>query len=187
MNNRSSQENETAALWLSFREGNRDAFAAIYRHFYPKLYAYGQKFIADGEQIRDIIHDLFAKLYEKPDIVNNADTLPAFLFASFRNACINYVQYAFRRVDILTVSDFELPFDIADSALEDREEEERVRRQVETILNSLTPRRREILYLRFLHQLDYDEISRIMHLSGQAARNLIHRAVVHVRENHRRY
>jgi RNA polymerase sigma factor (sigma-70 family) len=182
--NQHPHKNEITGCWQSFREGSTDAFASIYKQFYPKLYAYGMKFTADHEQIRDIIQDLFVKLYVKPSLVSNADTLPAFLFASLRNACINQAQYVLRHVDILTVSDFVLPFDVAGDALEDREEEEQLRLQIETILNSLTPRQREIIYLRFLHQLDYKEISRIMRLSGQAARNLIHRAVAHIREKY---
>jgi RNA polymerase sigma factor (sigma-70 family) len=179
-----THKDEIASWWLSFRKGNKEAFATIYKQFYPKLYAYGLKFTRDDEQIRDIIQDLFAKLYEKPDLVTNADTLQAFLFASFRNACINHAQYALRHVDIQTVPDFDLPFEVTGDLLEDQEEEEQVHRRVESILNSLTPRQREIIYLRFLHELDYDEISRIMHLSNQAARNLIHRAITYIRKKY---
>jgi RNA polymerase sigma factor (sigma-70 family) len=184
--NRHFNEQAIIDMWLSFRNGNIDAFATLYKWFYPKLYAYGRKFTTDNEQIRDVIQDLFLKLYTKPSLVVNADNLSAFLFASFRNECINQVQHSLLHVNINTVSDFELPFDLADNILETQEEEQRVYQQMETILNNLTPRQREIIYLRFMQELNYEEISRIMNLSDQAARNLIHRAIESVRKKCKR-
>jgi RNA polymerase sigma factor (sigma-70 family) len=172
--------------WLSFRNGNTEAFTDIYEWFYPKLYAYGRKFIMDNEQIRDIIQDLFIKLYTKPNLVVNADTFSTYLFTSFRNACINQAQHSLLHVNIKTVSDFELPFEVAEDIIETQEEEQQIYRQVEIILNNLTPRQREVIYLRFIQELNYEEISRIMNLSGQAARNLIHRAIESVRKKYKK-
>jgi RNA polymerase sigma factor (sigma-70 family) len=180
--NRHFNEPAIADWWLSFRNGNTEAFAALYKWFYPRMYAYGLKLISDNEQVQDIIQDLFMKLYTKPSLVGDAETLSSFLFAWFRNACINYANNHLRRVDIETVSDFELSFDLADNMMETQEEEQ-VHRRVKTIINSLTPRQREIIYLRFMQQLDYKEISRIMHHSSQAATyNLIHRALEQIRK-----
>ena len=53
---------------------------------------------------------------------------------------------------------------------------------IKRILDGLTPRQREIIYLRFLHQMDYKEIAVIMNLSEQAARNLTHRAMDKLRK-----
>lgn len=49
-------------------------------------------------------------------------------------------------------------------------------------LNALAPRQKEAIYLRFFEGLNYNEISGIMELNYQSARNLIHRAVEQVRK-----
>ncbi|MDR2469154.1 MAG: sigma-70 family RNA polymerase sigma factor [Tannerella sp.] len=174
-----------AALWDLFANGDIEAFATLYKWFYPKLYTYGLKFVLDVEQVRDVIQELFTKLYAKPGLVTNADTLQAFLFASFRNACLNLAGQAYRRVDIQQFFDFDFLFEVDADSFEVREAEEENRRQIERILSGLTPRQRKIIYLRFMDQLEYDEIARIMNLSVQAARNLIHRAIKQARKTYK--
>jgi RNA polymerase sigma factor (sigma-70 family) len=67
--------------------------------------------------------------------------------------------------------------------LEDEEERNEIKEKIDAILKSLTPRQKEIIYLRFLQQMEYDEIAKIMNMSEQAARNLLHRALENARKN----
>jgi RNA polymerase sigma factor (sigma-70 family) len=180
---RTPDRDEISKLWLSHKEGDKKSFEILYRMFYPMLYAYGLKFRVDEEAIRDIIQELFVQLYTKPEIINNPTTIRAFLFMSVRNACINQLAYASKCLRISNFSNLDSEFTVENENIKDQEEEH-LKQQVETVLNGLTPRQREIIYLRFLYELDYEEISRIMNLSGQAARNLIHRAIEHARKIH---
>jgi RNA polymerase sigma factor (sigma-70 family) len=178
-----NNEKDEIVLWNSFIKGDKDAFSVFYKVFYPKLFAYGLRLRVSEEYVRDIIQELFLKLYTKPEIIKEPETLKAYLFMSFRNACINHEIYLRKHIDISNINTFDLQFGIEDTSIEEKEEEEYTRQKVKEILDSLTPRQREIIYLRFLHQMEYEEISRIMNLSGQAARNLIYRAIDSIRKN----
>ena len=50
-------------------------------------------------------------------------------------------------------------------------------KRVVLALNQLTNRQKEIVYLKFYQNLGYDEISEIMNINYQVARNLLHQAV----------
>ena len=50
-------------------------------------------------------------------------------------------------------------------------------RQMTHRLSFLTPRQREAIYLRFYHDMDYNEIASVMTVSNHAARNLIYEAL----------
>lgn len=50
-------------------------------------------------------------------------------------------------------------------------------------MDSLTERQKEIIYLRFVHDMSIDEISQIMDINTQSARNLISRSLQKLREN----
>ncbi|MDR1091997.1 MAG: sigma-70 family RNA polymerase sigma factor [Prevotella sp.] len=180
-----NNERDEIVLWNSFIKGDKDAFSAFYKVFYPKLFAYGLRLRVSEEYVRDIIQELFLKLYTKPEIIKEPETLRAYLFMSFRNACINHEMYSRKHVDISNINTFDLQFSIENTSIEEEEEKEYTRQKVKEILDDLTPRQREIIYLRFLHQMEYEEISRIMNLSGQAARNLIHRAIDSIRKNNK--
>lgn len=47
---------------------------------------------------------------------------------------------------------------------------------------SLSPRQREILYLYYIRELSYKEITVILDMNLQSCRNLLSRALVHLRE-----
>lgn len=180
-----NKETNEIALWNSFANGEKEAFSAFYKLFYPKLFSYGLRLKLEEEYVRDIIQELFLKLYTKPEMIKDPATVKAYLFMSFRNACINHEIYSQKHVDISSIDSFDIQFSIENTSIEDEEEKEDIRQKVKNILDSLTPRQREIIYLRFLHQMEYKEISEIMNLSGQAARNLIHRAIDNIRKNRR--
>ena len=170
-------------LWISFIKGDSDAFSELYKLFYRALYSYGLSFKMSEEQVRDIIQDLFVKLYARPELVKDASTLSPFLFTSMRNACINSIKTEQRLTSLATIEGFEINYSIDSNSLENKEELERIKILVKNILDQLTPRQREIIYLRFLHQMEYEEISKIMDLSEQAARNLVYRAMDKMRND----
>lgn len=170
-------------LWISFIKGDSDAFSELYKLFYRTLYSYGLSFKTSEEQVRDIIQDLFVKLYARSELVKDASTLSPFLFASMRNACINSMKTEQRLTSLDTIAGFEINYSIDNNNIEDKEELDRIKILVKNILDQLTPRQREIIYLRFLHQMEYEEISKIMEMSEQAARNLVHRAMDKMRSD----
>ncbi|GAB6008410.1 RNA polymerase [Bacteroidia bacterium] len=180
-------KNEYSALWISFTKGNNNAFAKIYKSSYRMLYSYGLSFKITDEHVRDIIQDLFLKLYSRPELVKDSTTLRPLLFSAMRNSCINSVKINQRHTKLDVSGDFDLKFSVDDNMIEDNEEQERVKALVEKILASLTVRQREIIYLRFLHQMEYEEISKIMNMTEQAARNLIYRAMEKIRKENPGY
>ena len=50
-------------------------------------------------------------------------------------------------------------------------------------INSLTKNQREMIMLFFYHELTYPEIAQILGISLPAARNLMYRTLIHLRES----
>lgn len=172
-----------AELWISFsEEGNKESFSIFYKQNYARLFSYGNSLGMDEEQIRDTIQELFLKLYTKPHLIKELSTIQAFLFASIRNAFINHKKLRKKYLGYHEVENFELTYSIENNILENEEEILLLKERINKIIESLTPRQKEIIYLRFLHQMDYEEISQIMNMSSQAARNLIYRAMEKIRK-----
>lgn len=180
-------KNNYSHLWREFVNGNKDAFSEIYRLSYKSLYAYGLSFKVSGEQVRDIIQDLFLKLYAQPGYIKDTDTIRPFMFTSIRNACLNVLKGEDRYSDLDDIDEFEIEYLVDENLFEKKDETDNLNLYVKTILDSLTARQKEIIYLRFLHQMEYEEISGIMNLSEQAARNLTHRAITRLRKENDGY
>jgi len=65
-----------------------------------------------------------------------------------------------------------------------KEDAEEIRQKVENVLNRLTNHQREIIYLRYIQELSYEEIAEIMHISVEASRNLISKSLTKLRRFH---
>ena len=57
---------------------------------------------------------------------------------------------------------------------EDREE---IRRKVEKVLNRLTGRQREVIYLRYIQEHSYEEVAKLMQITVESCRNLTSKAI----------
>ncbi|MDR0864278.1 MAG: sigma-70 family RNA polymerase sigma factor [Candidatus Symbiothrix sp.] len=170
-------------LWSSFIAGDKEAFSILYRLSYKKLYSYGISLGMDNDQIRDIIQDLFVKLFEKPELIKETSTIAPFLFVSMRNAFINNQKIKERYPNLNNMETFDVKYITETDTIGNQEDEMHIKQRVDEIMNILSPRQKEIIYLRFLHQMEYEEIASIMNLSEQAARNLTHRAIKKMRDN----
>ena len=169
-------------LWKLFLEGDKEAFSVFYRHNYRKLYSYGISLGMDSELIDDIIQELFVKLYTRPQLIKDFSTIQAFLYVAVRNAFVNHEKQRKKYLYLDEFENFELPYFVENTQIEDEEELKALKEKIHRIINSLTPRQKEIIYLRFLHQKEYEEIARIMDMSEQAARNLTYRAMEKIRK-----
>lgn len=169
-------------LWKLFLKGDKEAFSVFYRHNYRKLYSYGISLGMDSELIDDIIQELFVKLYTRPQLIKDFSTIQAFLYAAVRNAFVNHEKQRKKYLYLDEFENFELPYFVENTQIEDEEELKALKEKIHRIINSLTPRQKEIIYLRFLHQKEYEEIARIMDMSEQAARNLTYRAMEKIRK-----
>ena len=136
----------------------------------------------DSELIDDIIQELFVKLYTRPQLIKDFSTIQAFLYAAMRNAFVNQEKQRKKYLYLDEFENFELPYFVENTQIEYEEELKALKEKIHRIINSLTPRQKEIIYLRFLHQKEYEEIAQIMDMSEQAARNLTYRAMEKIRK-----
>jgi RNA polymerase sigma factor (sigma-70 family) len=59
-----------------------------------------------------------------------------------------------------------------------------VQQKVEKLLNSLSPSQKEAVYLRYIQELEYDQISEIMEKNEVAVRKLVSQAILKIRKKH---
>lgn len=168
-------------LWNKFRKGDESAFPELIDLFSEMFFRYGLKFIKDEDLVKDCIQDLFIKLYSKRESLPEVSNAKAYLLFSFKNTLRDalrkknrYILYAPDEMPF--VESFELPN-------ENVEDQDDVTKIFGEIINNLSPKQREILYLRYKLELSYDEIAKTLGINYQSARNLIHRTILKIRSN----
>lgn len=169
-------------IWDEFRRGNDSSFKEIYQIHIGSLMHYGVKFTKDRELVKDCIHDMFVDLYNNRTTLGPTNKIKPYLFTSLKRKLIRTLQSQDKYVLLHTE---ELPF-FVDYSFEkdiiDKESEQMNKDILQNSLNKLTFRQKEAIYLRFTEGLNYEEISEVLELNYQSARNLIHRAILQLRE-----
>jgi RNA polymerase sigma-70 factor (ECF subfamily) len=175
------KDDNDIALWAAFKSGDKEVFAGLFRQYYPLLVQYGSKICSDPAALEDCIQDLFIELWQSRS-VTQVSSVKAYLLKSLK-----YKLYKlFRQKQPVQSSDTALEgmtFEIShETFLVEREEERHKTREIIAVLNKLPNRQKEIVYLKIYKGLSYDEISEVMDINYQVARNLFYQSLKSLRQ-----
>ncbi|GHT27911.1 DNA-directed RNA polymerase sigma-70 factor [Bacteroidia bacterium] len=178
MINTTESEKETK-IWSQFRKGEKEAFAALFECTSDRLFRYGMKFTPDQELVKDAIQDVFIKLHQnRTELPENSNPV-FYLFRIMKNTLIDALRH---KDKILFVSPQELPFYV-EFVFENEENtnDDDMKERFEKVMSLLSDRQKEAIYLRYQAEMTYEEISQLLGVNYQSARNLIHRAIEKIR------
>lgn len=161
----------------------------IYNEYLNDLYSYAQHLGFDENTTMDAIHDVFYKLCTNHSSLNEIKNLKSYLLRSLRNRLID-IKRGNRNILTNNISEEdipeELPFDLyvtVEDELIMKEDAEEIKQKVESVLNRLTNRQREVIYLRYIQKYDYEETAKIMQISIAACRNLISKSLIKMKDS----
>lgn len=183
MNNSIKIELSNTELIEKLASGDRKAFDYVYTCYVNDLFAYGKGFNLGDDELQDVLHDLFLYLLLNPTVFNGIINIKAFLIRCLKNRILDILKRPYNFTDI---NGCELPFSIQVDILEeliDQENAANIQKQIELLLNSLTPRQREAIYLRYMQNLSFEEIAVILNLTHKGSRKLVARAMDSMRKN----
>ncbi len=171
-------------LWKSFRTGDKDAFGQLMRENFRHLFNYGSKFSDDDELVKDVIQELFLKLWEKRINLSDDVNPKAYLTVSLRRALHRKIQSQSKFSSYSDLNELECSFDLQISVEEQLIEKESSRElafKIAANLSELPARQREVVYLKFFQDHSRDEISDIMQIKPQTVSNLLQLALKKLR------
>ncbi len=178
------QINSDSLLWNNFIKGNEDAFRIIYNNHVSSLFNYGCKFTHDQALIKDCIHDVFVDLSKCRSALGPTNNIRLYLFKSLKRKIIRSLN---RGGLFGTIDPEKLPFhysiSVEDELVKDEDELLQYQR-LEKALMTISVRQKEAIYLKFVSDLSYEELSNVMQINYQSARNLVFRGLEKLRESY---
>ncbi len=172
-----------SAFWYSFISGDKNAFSAFFKMHYTMLYSYGLKISQKPCLTEDCLQDFFIYLYENRKSFANVKSPKAYIITSFRRALLTKLkkELQFLDYDILVESIPSFEFSPEDIAI--KQEFSSIRANtLSQLLNELSPREREAIYLKYYSELKITEISSVMNISYQSVLNTIQKAFLKLRK-----
>lgn len=164
---------EDKLLLLRVREGNIEAFNALYEKHWEKVYSDSYKRLKDADCAKDITQDVFLQLWarrEEMDIQN----LPAYLFIAVRNNVYRWMEKKNRFTPIPELlHELEISKDRADAEILKKE----FLRAYEALVAKLTPSQQQIFKMRYNQDLSTREISERLNISRKTVQNQLAKSV----------
>ncbi len=174
-----------AALLKQACAGDQAAFEVLVGRYQETLYRFATRRV-DAELARDVLQFVWLQFYlAMPGLVQKSargqDTalLKTWLFCVTRNRCIDEMRRSWRHPLLFSnEKDQSLLSEVLDSAplpeeqAEQHDDQTRLRGAIET----LPPKYRTIVWLRYSQGLSFNEIGCELHMSPSTAKTYFHRA-----------
>ena len=123
----------------------------------------------------DIVQNVFLKLYENLDLINNKDNISYWLFITARNEIYGYFRSKKSRVDQFNVYDAEeIEIEITDK-LEEIFELREMKEIILKELNNIPVEQREPFIMKEFSGLSYKEIASIMNIDKNTVKSRLYK------------
>jgi RNA polymerase sigma-70 factor (ECF subfamily) len=144
-----------------------------------KLLRFANQILQDEEEAKDVLQDVFLKLWQKRDELEKVENLEAFAYRMTRNRCLDLIRLR-RTISIETVKKRKLPEEeISDTDYLDLTNSvDRIKR----IIADLPDLQRTVIHLRDIDQLEFEEIAEATQMNVNAIRVNLSRARKKVRD-----
>lgn len=165
-------------LWKQLKEGNKSALERIYSTYISSLLKYGRKFSRNDQVIEDCIQDLFIELWKNRTGLGMTDSIQRYLLVALRRKVIRQLDKSKKWVSDTEPTELDFEAEIAvDQQLIEMEISSERAQQVKAAMENLSKRQKEVIYLKYVSGLDYEDIGEIMGLNYQSVRNLVSNAL----------
>ncbi len=171
-------------LWKAFREGRHKPLSEIFLRYYDRLYYYGMKLISDHAEVKDGIQQLFLRLWNKRESIDDAQSVEFYLLLSLRRILFRRQKQrnAIHRRNREYVEDFSSPSLTIEDVIICTEQKNQRNELFRKAFDTLTERQKEVLYLRLQHGLTNEEVAQVMNVSHQSVRNYIYEATQQLKD-----
>jgi RNA polymerase sigma-70 factor (family 1) len=144
-----------------------------------KLLRFALQILQNEEEAKDVLQDIFLKLWQKRDELGKVENLEAFAIRMTRNRCLDLIRS--RRTISLEVVKKNNRIE-EDSSDTDYLENAEMAGLVKRIIAELPDLQRTIIHLRDIEQLEYEEIAEATGMNVNAIRVNLSRARKKVRD-----
>ncbi len=160
---------------------DRQAFEGLFRQYSKPLFYYAAKFV-DDETARDIIQDVFAKLWSDEQI-SVSKSLNALLFTMVRNSCLQHLEKQKVRSKYLAASKLAIQEEELRYYMDEKTSliEQEMEIRLNQALNALPDRCRQIFTMSRFQNKKNREIAGELEISVKAVEKQISRAMAILR------
>lgn len=163
------------------KDSNDVALSMLLDLYFESLFKYGIRILPDETLVEDCIQELLISLWENRKRLLPIKDYRSYLFVSLRRKLIR--EATKNRNKKISIEDVEFGHEFSyEDIIIGKEIDEANRTKVHNMLDALSHKQREVIYLRFYMMLDYDSIASMLGIKKQSVKNLLQSALKAARE-----
>jgi RNA polymerase sigma-70 factor (ECF subfamily) len=147
-------------IFQQIKTGDETAFSRLFDHYYTPMCFFAAKFLNDMDISRSVVQQVFVDLWIKREKLNVKHSVKSYLFQSVRNRSIDYLRQQKNNIQISQRTE-----EMITAPFHDLIEESEMYSQVNSTINQLPEKCREIFILCRQDGLKYSEIARELNIS----------------------
>lgn len=144
-----------------------------------KLLRFATHFLKDENEAKDVVQDVFLKLWQRKDTLAEIENIEAFSIRMTRNRCLDVIR-ANKVVPI--DADIERKMKVETADVHSKVELSESANQIKMLIRKLPDLQRTVMHLRDIEQLSYEEIAEATDIKVNAIRVNLSRARKKVRD-----
>lgn len=160
--------------------GDEQAFELLFHKYYIRLCGFANKFLNNPDEAREIVQEVFTKIWESRAEIDSDDSLKGYIFRIAQNMSLNKLKH--HKVESKYVEVYKLVY------LNDQEfsaHESLLAKELDEIIVSaigkLPPECRKVFELSRTEGLKYKEIADTLHISVKTVEAQMSKALHHLR------
>jgi RNA polymerase sigma-70 factor, ECF subfamily len=160
---------QISELVAGARAGDTDAFEALVKHYYPRIYDYVTRMVRDPVEAEDVAQEAFVRAYQALPTFRGDASFQTWLYRIASNLAIDASRHRKRRQ--WQMASLDEPLDLRDSQVAREPVDDRTRppaemveafalqEQVQGAIAELSDKLRPVVILHDLQGLSYEEIA----------------------------
>ena len=161
------------------RQGDQSAFEQLVHLYEKRVLALTTRMCKNPADAEEAAQEAFLSAWQGLPFFRGDASFSTWLYRLASNACVDLLRREGRRQSAAgpSLNDEEGQLEVPDTAPSPQEQAERseLRQQIEAGLQALTPDHRQVLLLREMHQLSYDEIAQTLDVDVGTVKSRINR------------
>lgn len=166
-------------------DGDQTAFELLFRYYYAGLVVFASRIVLDSDEAEEIVQNFFVKVWTGRKAIQKSGTLKNYFFTCVKNSALNYLkkekvsgEVREKLKEIIETDRLYQPDLFVESEMQSR---------IQSAMNKLTPRTKEVFTLSRFKDFSNDQIAEQLNLSKRTVETHISNALKILREELKEY
>lgn len=159
--------------------GNEKAFVKLYNNYKNSIYGYSLKLLKSTANAEEVLQDVFMKVWQKRETLDDTLSFKSFLFTIARNKCFDFLEKAANHEKMRTAIFYKSQKSfVAADRLVIESDFERIKNEA---LECLSPKRKIIFKMSREKGMTYDQIATELGISVSTVKSQMNKALASMR------